>query len=888
MFRCIINRDDGDLKNSAFYPVKVMLDEKYSNDKSFENTIIILGYNLGKKIDYYRENFPGKKIIVYQLEQLYNNKSLWYDKKSKNNLIKKRTEQIIDWLTKCDEIWDYDIDNKNFLIKEGFSNVIFYPLHYSQNLKVLDKEECKTDILFFGSINKKRARILSLLKNKYNIKIIGDYSFIDQNDIKKYGLTIQQKKYGHELNKEIKNAKIILNLNYYESKIQEQVRIFPLVINNKCVLSQKTLRNYFGDLIVEFIDDNDLIEKLNFLLKDNNWEKVSNGISEKFKNKNKMDIKIGANYNTFYGVKNLEKSIESIKNIVSYVIVVHQKKGFNNEEEPNYNDFELDRLQKLGYVDEIVYYDVKNNNIHEGILEKRNIGLDKCRKNGCEYIITLDSDENYNERELYSDIKKMKKNNYTTLYNRIKTYYHSEDYYFFDNYFVPSVYKIDERKYEKNIKTSYIVDPVRKQKESNFLVSNHYMHHFSYFTKDWEEKLNKKISLKLNKNLIGNEILDHLKNWKFGQQGKVLLNDSSGNISLQKINIQKNIFDNSEIKKSLSVIIPTYNNTEYLDESLNSVINSGKNHNIEILIGIDGCEKTLNYIKQKTYPDFVKFYYFSSNNGPYIVKNTLSQIVNSDKILFFDSDDITEKESIQKLITLSRDYQVVRPKYVDFNLNRKTLGTNHGEGVFMIDKKLFLDMNGFEPWRVAADTEFMNRVRLKNVKTYLTPEILFKRRIHPQGLTSRKDTGIGSTLRNKYVQLMNNKKGLQNPSEQHIANYEIVTENILIKKLPEVKKTNLGPILNKQPRKVVENKIIKPPKKPISPDLRELLKPKDNVIPRPQNKEKFYADINPIKTQQNLIRQTLIEQKKNTTISHMLKGMGNKKGGGNIGGKFST
>jgi glycosyltransferase involved in cell wall biosynthesis len=338
----------------------------------------------------------------------------------------------------------------------------------------------------------------------------------------------------------------------------------------------------------------------------------------------------------------------------------------------------------------------------------------------------------------------------------------------------------------------------------------------------------------------------------------------------------------------LSIIIPTYNNIEYLDESLNSIINSGKNHNIEILVGIDGCEKTLNHIKQKTYPDFVKFYYFSSNNGPYIVKNTLSQIVNSDKILFFDSDDITEKESIQKLITLSRDYQVVRPKYVDFNLNRKTLGTNHGEGVFMIDKKLFLDMNGFEPWRVAADTEFMNRVRLKNVKTYLTPEILFKRRIHPQGLTSRKDTGIGSTLRNKYIQLMNNKKGLQNPSEQHIANYEIVTENILIKKLPEVKKTDLSPVLNKQPRKIVENKIIKPPKKPISPDLAELLKPKNNVPPRPQNKEKFYADINPIKTQQALIRQTLIEQKKNTTISHMLKGMGIKKGGGNIGGKFST
>lgn len=337
---------------------------------------------------------------------------------------------------------------------------------------------------------------------------------------------------------------------------------------------------------------------------------------------------------------------------------------------------------------------------------------------------------------------------------------------------------------------------------------------------------------------------------------------------------------------SLSVIIPTYNNIEYLDESLNSIINSGKDQNIEILVGIDGCEKTLNYIKQKTYPDFVKFYYFNSNNGPYVVKNTLSQIVNSDNILFFDSDDIMGVDLISKIISLSKSYQVVRPKYSDFTNNGTIVGKNYGEGVFMIYKKLFLEMNGFEPWKVAADTEFMNRLRLKNIKTYLTPEVLFKRRIHSHGLTSRKDTGYGSSLRNQYIQMMNNKKGLQNPSKLHTEDFKDITTNVDNFILPEKKKLNLEPILNKQPRKVVETKIIKPEKKQLSNDILNLLKQKDNIPPIPQKKS-YYTDVNPAKTQQEQRRQMLIDQKKNTTLSQLTKEMKLKKSGGNIGGKFS-
>jgi GR25 family glycosyltransferase involved in LPS biosynthesis len=96
------------------------------------------------------------------------------------------------------------------------------------------------------------------------------------------------------------------------------------------------------------------------------------------------------------------------------------------------------------------------------------------------------------------------------------------------------------------------------------------------------------------------------------------------------------------------------------------------------------------------------------------------------------------------------------------------------------------------------------------------------------------------------------------------------------KKIPEKKKIDLGVILNKQPRKIVENKIIKPEKKQISPDITHLLTPKENIIPQPKKKS-YYTDVNPMKTQQEEIRQMLIDKKKNTSLSDLAKEMKNTK-----------
>jgi len=78
---------------------------------------------------------------------------------------------------------------------------------------------------------------------------------------------------------------------------------------------------------------------------------------------------------------------------------------------------------------------------------------------------------------------------------------------------------------------------------------------------------------------------------------------------------------------SLSLIIPTYKNVNFLPELFNSIIRNDYNDEFEVLVGIDNCYETLNYVYENEFPSNFKFYFFIENNGPYLIKNTLAEIL---------------------------------------------------------------------------------------------------------------------------------------------------------------------------------------------------------------------------------------------------------------------
>ncbi len=220
-------------------------------------------------------------------------------------------------------------------------------------------------------------------------------------------------------------------------------------------------------------------------------------------------------------------------------------------------------------------------------------------------------------------------------------------------------------------------------------------------------------------------------------------------------------------KNDLSIIIPTFNTVEYLYECLESIIKCIKNLNCEILVGIDGCKKTLDSINGKFFDKRIRFFFFEKNVGPYVVKNSLTLKSNSNYILFFDSDDIIKEDLIQDVMSYKSNYDLIKPMYLDFqkssnNINYNiTLTKTYGEGVFAIKKDVFLTLNGFEGWRCAADSELMKRLYKNNVKLFYTKNIGFYRRVHTESLTKKSDTGFGSELRHNYITLTSKKNNFK-------------------------------------------------------------------------------------------------------------------------------
>jgi|688.fasta_scaffold16158_19 glycosyltransferase involved in cell wall biosynthesis len=278
---------------------------------------------------------------------------------------------------------------------------------------------------------------------------------------------------------------------------------------------------------------------------------------------------------------------------------------------------------------------------------------------------------------------------------------------------------------------------------------------------------------------------------------------------------------------SLSIIIPTFDSIDFFEELFNSINNNKYDDEFEVLIGIDNCEKTLEYVKTKEFPKNYFFYYFTENGGPYIIKNTLAEQAKYDKIFFFDSDDIMLETLIDEIDNSLDKYDCVKPKFLNFKdykgqRNFSNDGSLYGEGVFGIKKDLFLSMNGFEGWKVAADSDFMGRIYKFKRKINLTSEVLFHRRLHNNSLTRRKDTGYASQMRANFFKISKNKKGGVILDEMKKGDYQVLdiqtntlsqsiiqtqTEEInLERELKEKKHKLLESIFSDKPRPVNETK----------------------------------------------------------------------------------
>jgi len=224
----------------------------------------------------------------------------------------------------------------------------------------------------------------------------------------------------------------------------------------------------------------------------------------------------------------------------------------------------------------------------------------------------------------------------------------------------------------------------------------------------------------------------------------------------------QNISD--DISHEVSILIPTYNNVQFLEECIHSIVSSSnKCCKYEILIGIDNCYKTLQLVDSNTLfkNKNIKIYYFPKNVGPYIIRNSIANKAKYDNLLFFDSDDIMMANTIQTLMENFEGKELLKFKFYNFEnengyktQDKLSLSKIYAHASFLIKKNKFYEMNGFFGWKCGADAEFTERYEGQGNNIQHMDVPLFYRRYHNNNITRLPETGLNSKLRSRYGKII--------------------------------------------------------------------------------------------------------------------------------------
>lgn len=219
----------------------------------------------------------------------------------------------------------------------------------------------------------------------------------------------------------------------------------------------------------------------------------------------------------------------------------------------------------------------------------------------------------------------------------------------------------------------------------------------------------------------------------------------------------------------ISIIIPMYNSAKYIEQTLDSLINQTYK-NIEILIIDDGSsDEGPNIVKNK-YINQVKYIFQENSGAPMARNNGLSQ-AKGEYIVFFDADDLMEKNGIQSLASNLNfgDVDVVIGNYYEMdndgnimsigdknNLIDKLITINETNSILLnvancspfpgnkMFKKNFLLQNklNFENLKIAQDLNFFLRCIACYPKISFTKNIVSYYRIHNGSISRSYDSKI--------------------------------------------------------------------------------------------------------------------------------------------------
>lgn len=130
----------------------------------------------------------------------------------------------------------------------------------------------------------------------------------------------------------------------------------------------------------------------------------------------------------------------------------------------------------------------------------------------------------------------------------------------------------------------------------------------------------------------------------------------------------------------ISVIIPVYNVEDYLDETLNSLLNQSVLDEIEVLMIDDGSTDDSRYIIERYALDYDNFHAFhKQKEGPGIARNYGLKLAKGEYIHFLDSDDYIPPNAYETFLDKIEDHDFIVGKtlrFTNYNLKEDLLFNN--------------------------------------------------------------------------------------------------------------------------------------------------------------------------------------------------------------------
>lgn len=156
-----------------------------------------------------------KRYIVYQLEQLHHprfGKSSEYRRKLKQAKL-------------C---WDYSMSNINIYSINTLQKWLPVPIMKIPKMFAPDcpKDMPSIDVLFYGTLNKRRMNILHYLHIELSKK--------------GFKLAVLNTLFGERLHAYIQSSRVVVNIGYYEKSLLATYRINETMVHERVILSEKS------------------------------------------------------------------------------------------------------------------------------------------------------------------------------------------------------------------------------------------------------------------------------------------------------------------------------------------------------------------------------------------------------------------------------------------------------------------------------------------------------------------------------------------------------------------------------------------------------------------------------------------------------------------------